>query len=81
MPVEYVLSDTTEEYNNVGLPKVSALVGGKDYPCDTIRKNNAIKRCQYSDKSKADCFRDITWSSKCVLVHTYILVVQLKAHW
>ena len=48
-------------YTAEGLNKICGLPDGKDFLCDTIRRNTALTRSQFSSKMKATALRCISW--------------------
>ena len=54
-----------EWYKEMGLSHVGALVDGKDFLCETIRKDRVLNCAQASNKVNHSAFRVLTWSLPC----------------
>ncbi len=50
-------------YEDLEMSTTGALVDGKDFTVDTIRKNSAVTRMQFSDKVDNSAARVITWTT------------------
>jgi hypothetical protein len=60
---EYLDKELPAEYKRLGLEKVAALLDGKDYLLQVIRKDDKKRRSQMSSKMHAAAGRDITWTT------------------
>jgi hypothetical protein len=50
-------------YEDLEMSTTGALVDGKDFTVDTVRKNSAVTRMQFSDKVENSAARVITWTA------------------
>lgn len=67
----YLRRELPDEYPANDLGNVGTQCDGKDYACETFRKNSALNRLVQSSKVKRSALRDITWSTATGLVWYY----------
>ena len=60
---DYYRKELPNEYIKNGYESIGFLLDGKDALCQTIRKNDNLRRSQHSSKMKASAWRIIMWTT------------------